>query len=84
MIGVGYRDGRTRYPQIRQQGLWVNIFSQVHMDSNVGASLLAKASDQSTYVSTDNPLSRAGSLPQGVQSLEEGVASERRLLRSVV
>ncbi|MCE6976378.1 hypothetical protein EI534_02840 [Pseudomonas frederiksbergensis] len=31
----------------------------------MGASLLAKAAYQTTYVSTDAPLSRAGSLPQG-------------------
>ncbi|MBU0822557.1 MAG: hypothetical protein KKC24_27295, partial [Gammaproteobacteria bacterium] len=33
---------------------------------NVGASLLAKASCQSTSISTDTPPSRAGSLPQGI------------------
>ncbi|PTS98869.1 hypothetical protein DBR24_13670 [Pseudomonas sp. HMWF006] len=32
---------------------------------NVGASLLAKAVDQPTWLSTDTPFSRAGSLPQG-------------------
>ncbi|QHC93122.1 hypothetical protein PkoCFBP13504_17975 [Pseudomonas koreensis] len=33
--------------------------------TNVGASLLAKAVDQPTFLSTDTPSSRAGSLPQG-------------------
>ncbi|KAA8738714.1 hypothetical protein FE275_17160 [Pseudomonas koreensis] len=34
----------------------------------VGASLLAKASDQSTSALTVTPHSRAGSLPQGIRS----------------
>ncbi|QAX84505.1 hypothetical protein C2E19_11810 [Pseudomonas sp. DTU12.3] len=35
-------------------------------NSNVGASLLAKASCQSTLMLNVRPLSRAGSLPQGM------------------
>ena len=41
------------------------IFWRLHK-TNVGAGLLAKAVYQATFMSTDNPSSRAGSLPHGL------------------
>ncbi|OJT52801.1 hypothetical protein BSZ28_05050 [Pseudomonas moraviensis] len=40
---------------------------QNYTNPPVGASLLAKASVQSMHSLNDTPLSRAGSLPQGIQ-----------------
>jgi hypothetical protein len=44
---------------------FVPVISRILWKSIVGASLLANAIDHSMNVSTDMPLSRAGSLPQG-------------------
>jgi zinc transport system ATP-binding protein len=46
--------------------LWERVYAVfVNNQNTVGASLLAKASGQSTYLLNDTPLSRASPLPQG-------------------
>jgi hypothetical protein len=43
----------------------VDVLNERHHKKPVGASLLAKAAHQATFLSADTPLSRASSLPQG-------------------
>ncbi|TKJ76133.1 hypothetical protein PkoCFBP13504_25635 [Pseudomonas koreensis] len=45
--------------------------SQGNTGQTVGASLLAKAVSHPADLSTDPPLSRAGSLPQGIRGDQE-------------
>ncbi|MEB2856235.1 hypothetical protein VKY20_11530, partial [Pseudomonas atacamensis] len=54
-------------PRSQEEGVrfFVPVISRILWKSIVGASLLANAIDHSMNVSTDMPLSRAGSLPQG-------------------
>jgi hypothetical protein len=50
------------------KGADLSMINRLNIGANVGASLLAKRECQSTYVLPDTPLSRAGSLPQGIVS----------------
>ena len=60
---------RIMYSRVRDFG--AKAVHQNALRPNVGASLLAKAASQATSAMADIPLSRAGSLPQGL-----GVGSE--------
>ncbi|RBC02811.1 hypothetical protein C3E97_008640 [Pseudomonas sp. MWU12-2115] len=84
MIGVGSGDGRTRYPQIRQQGLWVNNTETCCPPIQCGSGLARESGGSFNFDAAETTLSRASPLPQGVFSVWRIVASARRPLRSEV